>query len=106
MLCFEGGLYSVLVVGVLHIRLLLPSVGGGSGAKLTRLRLLRGVDLLECVMDERMRVVEHCNGVVDFACCGDAHLAGRDRFVFRVVEVADAAAELVKCSVDVVRGSS
>ena len=58
---FEGGLYSVLVVGVLLIQLLLPSVG----VELMRLRLLQGVELLEGVVDERMRVVEHCNGIVN-----------------------------------------
>ena len=93
---FEGGLYSVLVVvGVLLIQLLLPSVG--DGADLMRLRLLQGVELLEGVVDECMRVVEHGNCVVDFACCCDAHLVGLCRFVFRVVEDADAAAELVEC---------
>ena len=71
-----------------------------------RLRLLQIFEFLEGVVDERMRVVEPCDGVVDFACCCDAQLVGLCRFVFRVVESADAAAELIECSFDVMRGSS
>ena len=101
---FEGGLYSVLVVGVLLIQLLLPSVG--DDAELMRLRLLKEVELLEGVVDECMHVVEHGNGIVDFACGSDAHLVGLRRFVFRVVEDADAAAELVECGPGEESGSS
>ena len=101
---FEGGLYSVLVVDVLLIQLLLPSVG--DDAELMRLRLLQEVELLEGVVDESMRVVEHGNGIMDLSSCCDAHLVGLCRFVFRVAEDADAAAELVECGPGVNSGSS